>query len=227
MQKQDGTVEQINHYYPFGELFTDNTSSDLQPYKYSGKEIDRHYGLNLYDFSARHYDPTTGRWWNQDPMGEKYYSLTPYTYCANSPINMIDIDGRRVIAVSNEAQRMILNTLPLEYRQYISFNKDGLIKANGLVNIESNSNNFNSLRTMVLSEMTVNVVLNDRYEYVDQNGNKKSHYMNYLGVDQYFIGNDNGRGIAPSTGETGLLGKTLFPDKNGLQNSLNNSLSRL
>ena len=39
--KQDGTVEQVNHYYPFGSIIPDICSDqDIQPYKYNGKEIE-------------------------------------------------------------------------------------------------------------------------------------------------------------------------------------------
>ena len=30
----------------------------------------------------------------QDPLAEKYYNLSPYAYCANSPVNFVDPDGR-------------------------------------------------------------------------------------------------------------------------------------
>lgn len=36
---QDGEIEEVNHYYPFGGLFTN--SAGAQPYKYNGKELDR------------------------------------------------------------------------------------------------------------------------------------------------------------------------------------------
>ena len=29
----------------------------------------------------------------QDPLSEKYYGISPYTFCGNNPINFIDTDG--------------------------------------------------------------------------------------------------------------------------------------
>lgn len=29
-----------------------------------------------------------------DPLAEKYYSISPYSFCSNNPINRIDPDGR-------------------------------------------------------------------------------------------------------------------------------------
>ena len=51
---QSGTVEEVNHYYPFGGVFA--SSGNVQPYKYNGKELDRKNGLDWYDYGARHYD---------------------------------------------------------------------------------------------------------------------------------------------------------------------------
>ncbi len=139
----------------------------------------------------------------------------------NNPINNIDPDGRLVVATSIDAQRMILNTLPKDIRQYVSFDKNGYVNQDGLKNVESNSGNFNSLRTMALSDKTIEVKLYNKFDYSDKEGNTQTQSMTYLGVDKEFIGNDNGKGVGTSTGETGFLGKTLFPDNNGLQNSTN------
>ncbi len=92
--KSDGTVIQTNHYYPFGMSFTESTHGDKQPYKYNNKELDMNNGLNWYDYGARMYDPTLGRWHVVDPSSEKYYGVTSYAYCNNNPIKNIDLDGR-------------------------------------------------------------------------------------------------------------------------------------
>ena len=53
-------MEQTTHYYPYGGTFASSTTG--QPYKYNGKELDNHNGLNWYDYGARHYDPAIARW---------------------------------------------------------------------------------------------------------------------------------------------------------------------
>lgn len=86
---------QHNGYYAYGGPYGDwNTNADVQPLKFLGKEWDHQHGLDLYDFGARLYDPAVGRWTTMDPLCEKYYSVSPYAYCHNNPVNRIDPDGR-------------------------------------------------------------------------------------------------------------------------------------
>ena len=88
---KDGKLEETNDYYPFGGTFT--TSTSVQSYKYNGKELDRVSGLNLYDYGARYYDATIGRWCMVDSLSEKYYSFNSYNYCGNNPARYVDPDG--------------------------------------------------------------------------------------------------------------------------------------
>ena len=89
-----GTVMETNHYYPFGGVFS--TSTNVQPYKYNGKELDTKNGLNWYDYGARHYDAALGRWHVVDPLGEKMYGWNPYGYCFNNPVKFVDPTGALV-----------------------------------------------------------------------------------------------------------------------------------
>lgn len=94
-----GVVQQVTNYYPFGAPYADATAvkgANLQPYKYNGKELDLMHGLNTYDYGARQHDPILARWDRIDPLCEKYYSTSPYAYCANNPVRFIDPDGRDV-----------------------------------------------------------------------------------------------------------------------------------
>ena len=91
---QSGTVEETNHYYPFGGVFA--ATNNIQPYKYNGKEFDSKNGLNWYDYGARHYDATLGRFVTVDRFAEKYPLLSPYQYGANNPVVNVDVNGDSV-----------------------------------------------------------------------------------------------------------------------------------
>ena len=93
---EKGDVVQITNYYPFGTPYATeagNTNADLQTHKYNGKEFDTMHGLNTYDYGARQYNALLGRWDRIDPLCEKYYSVSPYAYCANNPVSFVDING--------------------------------------------------------------------------------------------------------------------------------------
>jgi RHS repeat-associated protein len=50
-------------------------------------------GAGLYYFRARYYDPSTGRWLSNDPIGISG-GLNQYAFCANNPVMFVDPEGR-------------------------------------------------------------------------------------------------------------------------------------
>lgn len=52
------------------------------------------HGLNTYDYGARQYNPVTARWDRMDPLCEKYYNISPYAYCHNNPVMLVDPNGK-------------------------------------------------------------------------------------------------------------------------------------
>lgn len=121
-----GTATQINHYYPFGGLFGESTGSTGQRYKYNGKEFDRTHGLDWYDYGARHMSPDVGRFTTIDPMAEKYYSISPYAYCGNNPVNAIDPDGKStwVKALEDGTYQVIGGDIDDDDRNIYLYNQD-------------------------------------------------------------------------------------------------------
>jgi len=66
-------------------------------YQYNGKELNADFGLDLYDYGARWYDASVGRWHGVDLLAEAFSVHSPYNYGVNNPIMMIDPDGRSAI----------------------------------------------------------------------------------------------------------------------------------
>ena len=79
-------------YYPYGALFGEKSPS--QNYLYGGKEWERSYGMNHYDFHARWMNPLTTRFTTQDPLQLDFAELSSYSYCAGNPILYIDPTGK-------------------------------------------------------------------------------------------------------------------------------------
>ena len=89
------SVVERSDYYPFGGRHQRNTLPMLSSnrWRLGAKEIQPSTTGSLVDFGARMYDPFTGRWTTQDPMAWKYLSQSPYNYCGNNPVNLVDPDG--------------------------------------------------------------------------------------------------------------------------------------
>jgi RHS repeat-associated protein len=96
ISKKSSTLDQNNHYYPYGGLLGRNTKGDVQRFKYNGKELDRMNGLDWYDYGARHYDAALGIWRCIDNKAESYPDVSPYVYALNNPVKNIDPDGNSV-----------------------------------------------------------------------------------------------------------------------------------
>lgn len=87
------SVIQRTMYYASGVPMAASIGRDQQPYLYNGKEYITAHGLNEYDSHARMYYATIMRTTTMDPQAEKYYHISPYSWCGNNPVNAVDPDG--------------------------------------------------------------------------------------------------------------------------------------
>lgn len=161
-----------------------------------------------------------------DPMQEKYYNTSQYAYCMNSPIKYIAPNGCDVKPAGNAELIMIQNTLPKDARSYVRLNKNGMIDRALLNSYDGKSLNFNNLKTMVNSDRIVEVVFDDKFTFMGQDEKLGTETIPYNSFDpKYDLESDKdlkGETMGGlSTGESGFMGKTLFPDKDGIQNSPN------
>ena len=104
---ENGVIEKIYHYDPYGEIVYESPSAgEVNRYKYSGKEWDNKH--SAYDFEARMYMPPYAHFTTMDPLCEKYYSLSPYAYCAGNPVNLVDPDGREIWIRANNSNEYVI-----------------------------------------------------------------------------------------------------------------------
>ena len=60
-------------------------------YDFTGKERDQETSYDY--FGARYYDSRIGRWGGVEPLLDNNISFTPYNYCRNNPVILIDPNG--------------------------------------------------------------------------------------------------------------------------------------
>ena len=99
----NGDPHQYFFYSAFGEaLYSEhsNFGTYSSPYRFNGKEFDPETG-NYY-YGARYYEPQLSCWLSVDPLLHVDPDMTPYHFCNNNPINIIDPDGRTGYFVSSD-----------------------------------------------------------------------------------------------------------------------------
>ena len=88
----NGILVSARNYYPFGETLQEYIASNKNKrYRFTGKERDDETNQDY--FGARYYDSELGRWNALDPLKEKFFGLSPYNYCLNNPLRLVDPDG--------------------------------------------------------------------------------------------------------------------------------------
>jgi RHS repeat-associated protein len=87
----NGVVQDHISYDSFGNV-TSETNPDVDfRYGYTGRERDEETGLDYY--RSRYYDPTNGRFINEDTIGFSGGDKNLYRYVQNSPVNATDPSG--------------------------------------------------------------------------------------------------------------------------------------
>ncbi|WP_228458740.1 RHS repeat-associated core domain-containing protein [Chryseobacterium aureum] len=84
-------MKDANDYYPFGLLhnYTATTQNAYQ-YKYQGQELQE---TGFYSFKWRNYMPDVGRFFNIDPLSEKYAYQSHYNFSENRVIDARELEG--------------------------------------------------------------------------------------------------------------------------------------
>jgi len=93
----NGRGYQHLQYRAWGEPFIEQNSTANgyeTRYTFSGKERDEETGFSY--FGSRYYNSSLSIWLSVDPMSDKYPSMSPYTYCANNPVKLVDPNGREI-----------------------------------------------------------------------------------------------------------------------------------
>ena len=90
-----GHAIQHLHYLPWGEDLVDQRTTNWSArFTFSAKERDTETGLSY--FGSRYYSSDLSIWLSVDPMAAKYASLSPYVYCANNPVKLVDPNGEEI-----------------------------------------------------------------------------------------------------------------------------------
>ncbi len=86
-----GAVKDAISYDGWGNIISETNSAYRGNYAWTGRMLDVETGLQYN--RARWYDPSTGRWQTQDPMGFEAGDSNLYRYVMNQSVNAVDPSG--------------------------------------------------------------------------------------------------------------------------------------
>ncbi len=234
----DNKTLQRMQYYPSGLPWGECENMGTQPYKYNGKEFIEMHGYDTYDYGWRGLYAATMRFDTMDPMAEKYYSVSPYAYCANNPINLIDPNGQEIRITTRydkENDKIVYNysVTGVVYNNSDNKNLDMNALLNGITNqlnsvYTTSSNDYSTFMTSNLRivssvddiKLTDNVfqVVNEE-DLGNGNGNRLAKGdKNGLNVDissktaEKIISGENNRSVAHEFGHIAGLEHLALPE---------------
>ena len=156
-------------------------------YTFSAKEKDTETGYSY--FGSRYYSSDLSVWLSVDPMAAKYPSLSPYVYCANNPVRLVDPNGKEVVAEDKQSQKNIKYSLSIKEARYVRFDKNGVLDNKKLQKCKSNSDNITALKELSKSGTTYRFSVNSK-DKLEDNFFKESDVFYYTGVTHVPGGKD-------------------------------------
>ena len=80
-----------------------------------------------------------------------------YSYARNSPLSLVDPDGRAVVALTRLALQRIQSTLPRDVRSQVIADKNGMLNRSAIDAIKSTDSNVDLLKQAVDADKTIEV----------------------------------------------------------------------
>lgn len=99
-------IVSVDDYYPFGMVYNSHQRSDTydQSFKFQGQEHVDELGLHWDSFKWRNHDPAIGRFFNIDPLADKYVYNSPYAFSENHVTVHVELEGLEKVYVFDQAE---------------------------------------------------------------------------------------------------------------------------
>ena len=181
----DGEVSQHIEYVPFGEVFIEERNNSWNtPYLFNAKEFDEETGL--YYYGARYYEPRLSLWMSTDPLQEKFVDASPYVYCLQNPIIILDYNG---------ADTVFVNPGGTEAKRISSKNNVTFVHNLKAKNIQTKNLSGKSHIGWIEADMPG--VINYNEGNIDLSSSKYQKYDYLIAAEVSYFNQNKNRGITP------------------------------
>ena len=193
----DGALYEASQYDAFGKR-SSLTEADTVPLPqgivlrsgFSGKEDQKpEFGAEYMDFGARQYSSMQRRWMTPDPLSEKYYGISPYTYCDGDPVNFIDPDGCVRQIVTDEKNKVIVISA-IFYAAYYYDDVYSGYKRYLMNTIERSCDYLNNQQKVYISPNGVRYNVRFSVHFKRANSNEPWAYKNKINANWVEIGEE-------------------------------------
>ena len=210
----DMSGQPVQHlqYMPFGGDYLDQQDPNTdysERFRFTGKERDAETGYDY--FGARYYSSSLGIWLSVDPMSDKYPSLSPYVYCADNPMRLVDLKGETIWIIGDDDTET-------KYSKDMSAENMSGFTAQAIVAL-------NQISATDIGGLMIQELMDSKNDYCIEKSDASCFYSEYA---QRFAGfakqweqaeNKNGYNYYKSKGEVfeGGAGGKIYWDPNGTE----------
>ena len=149
-----------------------NPKSPTRAFTFSAKEKDQETGFSY--FGSRYYSSDLSIWLSVDPMADKYPSMSPYVYCANNPVKLVDPNGEEVF-IFGDQQMDAFNSLQKKTKLKLSIDEYGKISAEGKA---TNKNDRKLLKAINSTNVRVEIDASKEHTKNDAGGSFMGTFYN-------------------------------------------------
>ena len=146
-------------------------------FTFSAKEKDTETGFSY--FGSRYYSSDLSIWLSVDPQASKYPSLSPYVYCANNPIKLVDPNGEQW---ETDDDAVLANRLILKAERLIKRAENKIVKLQGQIEREREKgkiNNISNKQALIDYYNTEKSYLQDGVDNITYMGETTEHKFHF------------------------------------------------
>lgn len=163
-----------------------------------------------------------------DPLCEKYYHLSPYSYCGGNPVNRIDLHGDSITILDMASIDAIYNALQPGTNLSMKFN-NGVLIPESIRKVASNSPDafLQDLYTIATNPQMVELATTSTNDYYIGNQFYSDPWSSPSDIDYAKEFNNGQESLFYPLGKTisGNIGQTLYPMSSGeYKRSTNNNI---